>query len=252
MPRVTVGIAGRARLGGPPRSGGLDGVGRTCLDLHAGRLPAGRRLHSRRFVGARRQRPSPRLPRPGDEIGTVAVAHGGEELVVFERHFAGHRPIHRFKRHAWPSLHQRHRQRPKAIGVVRVVGEEMAEGPAPGVVLPRARGLAAGASDVRERPLGARVLQIAHDQRIDLHRGVAVAPVVAQFGDALGEPRRAGRAERHVAEAMHTLVLNHAVIGTGIEFGAAVGAERRVEAHPFAAADLFDAHRFFQEAPWPH
>ena len=68
----------------------------------------------------------------------------------------------------------------------------MAEGPAPGVVLPRACGLATGAGDVRERPLWAGVLQIAHHQRIDLHRGVAVAPVVAQFGDALGEPRRAG------------------------------------------------------------
>ena len=251
MIRFAVGIAGRARLRRPPRSARLDGVGRTSLDRHAGRLPAGRRLHPRRFIGARRQRPGLCLPRPGDEIGTVAVAYGGEELVVFERHFAGHRPIHRFKRHAWPSLHQRHRQRPEAIGVVRVVGEEVAEGPAPGVVLPCARGLAAKAGDFRERPLRARVLQVAHDQRIDLHRGVAVAPVVAQFGDALGEPRRAGRAERHVAETMHTLVLNHTVVGTGIEFGAAVGAERRVEAHPFAAADLFDAHRFLQEARRP-
>ena len=225
MPRFAVGIAGRARLRGPPRSARLDGVRRTSLDRHAGRLPAGRRLHPRRFIGARRQRPGLCLPRPGDEIGTVAVAHGGEELVVFERQLAGHRPIHRFERHTWPSLHQRHGQRPEAIGVVRVVGKKVAEGPAPCVVLPCARGLAARAGDFRERPLRARVLQVGHHRGIDLHRRVAVAPLVAEFGDALGEPCGAGRAERHVAEAMHALVLNHTVVGTGIEFGAAVGAE---------------------------
>ena len=156
------------------------------------------------------------LPVPGTKVGPIARGKVLEEELILEGDLLRHAAVD-FLERGLLAGEDADSKRAESLAVIRIGRQQVAQGPPPGIVLPRvARRFTRPVNDLAERSRLDR-MNVAGDKAGAVDAGVILNPVLPHLGHPLGVPNGAGRAKRLIAVSVNGLVLRRSAIGNRID-----------------------------------